>query len=228
MPKIAASERDGFYEARRAEIAEAAVRLWAERGFDRTSVAEVAESVGVSKGTLYLYFPSKQALLEDVLRRYSLLPNIQMLVEDLAGASLEDAVHAFVRRAWRHLTEHRDLVLLALRELPTHLDQLQGVLENVLVPGNKLIASFLESRLGPARAAEISFIVAGRGLIGMIMIMFLSHGVLGAGRYLPIEEEQITTTIAQVFLNGVVGAEATSKRPKRRAAVAPVRKRGTR
>jgi AcrR family transcriptional regulator len=215
MPKIAARERDGFYEARRAEISEVAVRLWAERGFDGTSVAEVAEAAGVSKGTLYLYFPSKQALLEDVLRRYSLLPNIQMLVEDLAGASLEEAVHTFVRRAWRHLTEHRDLVLLAVRELPTHLDQLQGVLENVLVPGNKLIASYLESRLGPARAEEISFVVAGRGLIGMILIMFLSHSILGAGRFLPIDEDQIASTIAQVFLHGVAGAETGAKAKKK-------------
>jgi AcrR family transcriptional regulator len=216
VPKIAASERDNFYETRRAEIAEVAVRLWAERGFDRTSVAEVAEAAGVSKGTLYLYFPSKQALLEDVLRRHSLLPDIEMLVEDLAGASLEEAVHAFVRRAWRHLTERRDLVLLALRELPTHLDQLQGVLENVLVPGNKLIASYLESRLGPERAEEISFVVAGRGLIGMILIMFLSHGILGAGRFLPLDEDQITSTIAQVFLHGVAGAKTgAQKRGKR-------------
>lgn len=212
MPKIAASERDNFYETRRAEIAEVAVRLWAERGFDGTSVAEVAEAAGLSKGTLYLYFPSKQALLEDVLRRYSLMPNIQMLVEDLAGATLEDAVQAFVRRAWRHLTAHRDLVLLALRELPTHLDQLQGVLEKVFIPSNQLIASYLESRLGPTRAQEISFVVAGRGLIGMILIMFLSHSILGAGRFLPLDEDQITSTIAQVFLHGVAGAEGTGTR----------------
>jgi AcrR family transcriptional regulator len=207
MAKIAARERDNFYETRRTEIAEVAVRLWAEKGFDATSVAEVAEAAGISKGTFYLYFTSKQALLEEVLRRYSLLPNIQMLVEDLAGAELDEAVHAFVRRAWQHLNEHRDLVLLALRELPTHLDRVQGVLENVLLPGNKLIAAYLESRLGAKRAEEISFVVAGRGLIGMILIMFLSHSILGAGRVLPLDEDQITSTIAQVFLHGVAGAK---------------------
>jgi AcrR family transcriptional regulator len=212
MPKIAARERDNFYETRRAEIADVAVRLWAEKGVDGTSVAEVAETAGVSKGTFYLYFPSKQALLEDVFRRYSLLPDIQILAEDLADATLEEAVRAFVRRAWRHLTEHRDLVLLALRELPTHLDQVQGVLEHVFVPGNKLIASYLESRLGSKRAEQISFVVAGRGLIGMIMIMFLSHSILGAGRFLPLDEEQITSTIAQVFLHGVAGGEGTVTR----------------
>jgi AcrR family transcriptional regulator len=205
MPKIAASERDAFYEARRTELAEAALKLWAEKGFDATSVATIAEAAGMSKGTFYLYFASKQALLEDVLRRYTLLPNIRAMVEDLGSGSLEEAVHGFVREAWRHLSEHRDLVLVALRELPTHVDQLQQALEHVFVPGNRLIAAFLEERLGPRRAQEISFVVAGRGLIGMIVMMFLSHEILGTGRLLPLTEEQITTTIAQVFLHGVGG-----------------------
>jgi AcrR family transcriptional regulator len=205
MSKVAASERDAFYETRRTELAEVALRLWAEKGFDATSVASIAEAAGVSKGTFYLYFTSKQALLEDVLRRYSLLPSIQALAVDLAGGTLEEAVHNFVRQAWRHLTEHRHLVLLALRELPTHLDEVESVLEHIFIPGNKLIAAYLESRLGKKRAEEISFVVAGRGLIGMIVIMFLSHSILGAGRFLPLDEERITSTIAQVFLHGVVG-----------------------
>ncbi|MBM4266808.1 MAG: TetR/AcrR family transcriptional regulator [Deltaproteobacteria bacterium] len=210
MPKIAATARDAFYDTRRTEIAEAAVRLWAERGFDATSVAQVAEAAGISKGSFYLYFASKQALLEAVLQRYSLLPSIHRLAENLADATLEEAVDAFVRQAWRHLSEHRDLVLLALRELPTHVDQLQGVLERVFVPGNKLIADYLESRLGEARAREISLIVAGRGLIGMILMMFLSHSILDAGRFLPLGEDQIVSTIAQVFLHGVAGAKGST------------------
>jgi DNA-binding transcriptional regulator YbjK len=64
MPKIPASERDAFYEARRTELAACALRLWAERGFDQTSVAAIAAEAGVSKGTFYLYFESKDALLE--------------------------------------------------------------------------------------------------------------------------------------------------------------------
>src|SRR5262245_18531957 len=123
MPKIAATERDAFYESRRAAIAEVALRLWAEKGFAATSVAAVAKAAGISKGAMYLYFPSKQALLEEVLRRYSLLPSLQSLVEYIAGKSFEEAVHAFVRDAWRHLNEHRDLVLLVLRELPSQLEE---------------------------------------------------------------------------------------------------------
>lgn len=208
MPKIAASERDAFYETRRTELADVALKLWAEQGFDATSVASIAEAAGVSKGTFYLYFASKQALLEDVLRRYSLLPNIRSLAEDLADKPFDEAVATFVREAWAHLREHRDLVRLALRELPTHVDEVQEALEHIFLPGNRLIAAYLEARLGSERAREISFVVAGRGLVGMVLMMFLTQEILGAGRFLPLSEEEVTTTIAQVFLHGVVGERA--------------------
>jgi AcrR family transcriptional regulator len=210
MPKIAASQKDTFYEARRAEMAEIAVRLWAEKGFDATSVATIAEAAGISKGTFYLYFASKQALLEDVLRRYTLLPSVLNMVDQMADSSLEQAVDAFVRAAWRHLNQHRDLVLLALRELPSHLEQAHEAIERILVPTNKLLAQFLEQRVGPQRARELSLIVAGRGLIGMIIMVFISQEILGAHRFLPVEEDKITATIAQVFLHGVLGAKEDS------------------
>lgn len=165
----------------------------------------------MSKGTFYLYFDSKQALLEDVLRRYTLLPNIQVLGENLATVPFEEAVRMFVGEAWKHLSDHRDLVLLALRELPSHVEQAQQALEHVFVPGNRLIAAYLEARLGPKRANEISLIVAGRGLIGMIIMFFVSHELLGASRYLPVDEEDITSTIADVFLHGVLGSSEAPK-----------------
>jgi AcrR family transcriptional regulator len=212
MAKIAASERDTFYEGRRAELADVALRLWAEKGFDATSVATIAAAAGISKGTFYLYFASKQALLEDVLRRYTLLPRIQTMVEGAADSSLEEVVDTFVRAAWRHLSEHRHLVLLAFRELPSHLEQARDAIERVLVPGNKLLAHYLEERLGSQRAREISLIVAGRGLIGMIIMLFLTQEVLGAGRFLPVTEDEITSTIPQVFLQGVLGAKQGAER----------------
>jgi AcrR family transcriptional regulator len=206
MAKIAASERDAFYEARRAELAEAALRLWAERGFDQTSVAAIAAAARLSKGTFYLYFESKRALLEEVLRRNSLAPNIQQLVEDLQTRSLEEAVRGFVRGAWRQLCEHRELVLVGLRELPTHLEEARHVMERVVVPANRLLAGYLRARIDPERARQLSLVVSARGLLGMVVFVFLTQEVLGAGRLLPVPEEEITSTIAELFLRGVAVA----------------------
>lgn len=46
-----------------------ATRLFAERGFDRTSVQEIVEAAGVTKGALYHYFGSKDDLLHEVYAR---------------------------------------------------------------------------------------------------------------------------------------------------------------
>ncbi len=52
---------------RRHEIFEAAVKLFLEKGFNETSMREIAESVGVGKSTLYDYFPTKDEILLSVV-----------------------------------------------------------------------------------------------------------------------------------------------------------------
>lgn len=210
MPKIPASERDAFYETRRGELAEVALRLWAEQGFDQTTVSRIAHAAGIAKGTFYLYYETKDALLLDVLRRNSLVPNVLHLIEDLQSKPLEDAVYGFVRGAWRHLTEHRDLVLVVLRELPTHLDQARAFVERLMVPGNKILAAHLESHISPERAKEISPVISVRALVGMVIVVFISHELLGAGQLLPVAEDEITTTISELFLRGVSPVEPGS------------------
>jgi len=233
VPKIPASERDAFYEARRQELAQVALKLWAERGYDKTSVAEIAREAGVAKGTFYLYFETKRSLLLDVLRRNSLVPNALTLIDDLQHASLEVAVSGFVRGAWRHLSEHRDLVLVVMRELPTHLEEAREVIERVVVPSNEAVAGYLESHITTERAAELSSVISVRALIGMVLVVFISQELLGAGRLLPVDPDDITKTITELFLRGVAPEtaratarpeprpEPTDERPERASGVDP-------
>jgi AcrR family transcriptional regulator len=72
-------------DARPSEIADAALALFSERGFAATRLEDVAVRAGVSKGTVYLYFPTKEDLFRAVLRQ-GLLPNL---------AAMEQAVAAY-------------------------------------------------------------------------------------------------------------------------------------
>src|SRR5687768_10497255 len=109
MPRVAAKDRPAFVEERRTAIVEAALRVWAKRGFDGTTVSEVASEAGLTKGTLYLYFPGKRALLEEAFRRYSLRPEIEGSLERLRGQPLADVVRGLVALVWRGLEERREL-----------------------------------------------------------------------------------------------------------------------
>jgi len=73
-------------EARPGELVAAALACFAERGFAATKLDDIAAKAGVSKGTVYLYFPSKEELFKAVVRE-SLLPNIaraESLIDDPA------------------------------------------------------------------------------------------------------------------------------------------------
>jgi AcrR family transcriptional regulator len=55
-------------EARPTEIIAAAMKLWGERGFAATRLEDVAAGAGIVKGTIYRYYPSKEALFEAALQ----------------------------------------------------------------------------------------------------------------------------------------------------------------
>ncbi|KAF0229382.1 MAG: TetR/AcrR family transcriptional [Beijerinckiaceae bacterium] len=69
------------YDDKRAAILREAAVLFATRGFDRTSMSEIAQALGVSKALFYHYYRSKDALLFDIIRNHLL-----ELVEAAEGA----------------------------------------------------------------------------------------------------------------------------------------------
>lgn len=62
-------ERREQREQRAQRVLEAAAELFTRHGFDRTTLGEVAQTAGISKSTLYLYWNTREALLAAVLRR---------------------------------------------------------------------------------------------------------------------------------------------------------------
>ncbi|MBP2294171.1 TetR/AcrR family transcriptional regulator [Azospirillum rugosum] len=67
------------------EIVDAALDVFGERGFAAARLDDVAARAGVSKGTLYLYFPNKEELFKAVVRS-AIVPNLEMAERLLAGA----------------------------------------------------------------------------------------------------------------------------------------------
>ena len=63
-------------DARPGEIIAAALASFAERGYAATKLEDVAAAAGISKGTIYLYFPTKEDLFRAVVRQ-AVLPNLE-------------------------------------------------------------------------------------------------------------------------------------------------------
>ena len=71
MAEGATTRRRELPQVRREQILDAAARVFLDRGLAEATMADVAEAAGVAKGTVYLYFDSKSALLTALRARYT-------------------------------------------------------------------------------------------------------------------------------------------------------------
>lgn len=74
-------------EERPKDICAAALELFAEKGFAAAKIEEIARRAGLSKGALYLYFPTKEALFRAVVRD-AVVPNIETIRQGIATTDL--------------------------------------------------------------------------------------------------------------------------------------------
>ena len=58
-------------EARKQEILETAMKLFAEKGYEKTSISDIAKEIGVAQGLCYRYFPSKDILFQTAVNEYA-------------------------------------------------------------------------------------------------------------------------------------------------------------
>lgn len=106
-------------DARPSEIVAAALAEFAERGFAASRIDDVALRAGVSKGTIYLYFDTKEALFEAVVREFlsPLLDNVDLLQRD-EGMASADLLRLVISTVYRELvaTERRQIMRMLIAE----------------------------------------------------------------------------------------------------------------
>ena len=58
-------------EERKQEILDTAMRIFYEKGYEKTSITDIARAIGVAQGLCYRYFPSKEALFDSAIDQYA-------------------------------------------------------------------------------------------------------------------------------------------------------------
>jgi TetR/AcrR family fatty acid metabolism transcriptional regulator len=128
--------------AKRRLILDAAVRVFATRGYHTSRVGDIAEEAGIAHGLLYHYFSSKEEVLETVFRdNWSELLDAFARIEASEATPLEQlaAIAKTLLRAWR---ERPDLVRVMVREVARS-PQLQGQVDEIR-EGFQLIQRVIE------------------------------------------------------------------------------------
>ena len=217
MPRLAPAQRAELEAERREQILDAALRLWTKQGFDATTVDALAREAGLAKGTIYLYFATKEALLAAAVERWSLLPDLAALGPAFGDLPLTEAVPLLAEQLWSRLRAAAPLAGLLFRELALRPAEARRFIESVVLPGNGALAEFLEGRARAGEVRELDAFVAGRALVGMLVMFLWTQHVLGGAAIRPIGDRAIVDTVSALFLHGVLAPAAPPPKPRRRA-----------
>lgn len=180
-PPVARTRSERRKQARPGELLQAALDLFVEKGFAATRVEEVAKRAGVSKGTLFLYFPSKVDLFKAVVRE-NLSGRFTEWNQELDGfeGSTADLVRYCMQSWWERVgaTPASGITKLVMSEASTFPEIADFYRQEVVEPGNQLIRRILERGVQRGEFRPVNLDYAIYSIIApMIFIIMWNHSM---------------------------------------------------
>jgi TetR/AcrR family transcriptional regulator len=158
VPACAAPKRERRKQARPGELLEAALDLFVEKGFAATRSEEVAARAGVSKGTLFLYFPSKEELFKAVVRENVARPVNEGASElaGFAGPTGELLTH-MMQQWWARYgaTKASGISKLIISEATNFPELARFYQDEVVTPGTELVRRVLQRGIDRGEFREV-------------------------------------------------------------------------
>ncbi len=193
-------------EARPHQITRAALEVFAQAGFAAARLDDVALRAGVSKGTLYLYFPSKEELFKAVVRA-AILPNL--LRAERAAARHEGSqaalLGAFLDLIARRIRRSRLSAIpkLVLAEASNFPDLARFYLEAVVDRAMALVAGILRRGIATGEFRPVPVEAAVVSLIGPVLMLALWRHSFAAVAARPLDEPAVLRAHLRLVLDGL-------------------------
>ncbi len=205
-------------EARPGELLEAALSLFVEKGFAATRVEEVAARAGVSKGTLFLYFPSKEELFKAVVRETiaGRFAEWNEEFERFEGDSVE-LVRYCMNSWWERIgqTQASGITKLVMSEAGMFPEIAAFYQQEVIRPGHDLIRRILQRGIDRGEFRTLHLDYAVYSLIApMIFLLMWKHSMSACTpSSAPIDPLSFIDTQVDLLLRGMLVRPTPPTRP---------------
>jgi len=202
------TKRERRKEARPGELLSAALDLFLEKGYTATRVEEVAQRAGVSKGTLFLYFSSKEELFKAVVRE-NMSGHFKAWGEELStyeGTS-EELLRYCMTSWWERIgsTKASGIPKLMMSEAGNFPELIRFFQQEVVQPGNDLIQRILQRGVERGELQPADPVYGIYSLLAHMVFLNLwqhGHGSCGDAR-VTLDPQQYIAAQIQVLLHGL-------------------------
>jgi len=195
------TRRERRVAARRVQILDAAARLFAEKGFHRTTTKDIAEAADVSEGTLYNYFENKEDMLLGIMAR---LVETQHLTASLIWSIPDDArefLYTMLSQRKEFVQQDGAMLQSVFSEILVDPDLRQQYYQELVLPNFEFLEAHLHARRDLGQIRDVDLPLAVRIVIALTTGLFFLE-VLGD----PLVKDRwddLSKLITSIFFDGV-------------------------
>jgi len=188
--------------ARRSQILEAAARVFAEKGFHRATIRDVAEAAGIADGTIYNYFENKDALLLRLLDRLNESSEREGHFAQASGMEIGDWARQYIKQRYAAIgPEGRRLFQVVLAEALANPDFREAYSRQVIQPTYALAEDFFRRWVAEGTVRPVDPALAVRVVsalfLGVLMLQLIGDPVLDA------RQDELPDMMADIVLHGL-------------------------
>jgi AcrR family transcriptional regulator len=192
-------------EDRRDQIMDAAMRVFAQKGFMKATNKDIAREAGITPGLIYYYFESKEALLKAIIEARSPL----QLTTSVPPQMFELPPQVFLRMMLLRvlgIVESENFIQLARMLFPevAHNPDMGSITASFLQRAISFLATYFEMQMKKGNLRHTDASLIAQMLFGCIMGFVLRRQIVHDQVALQYSHEQIADTICETVLEGVL------------------------
>ena len=207
--KLAAPKWRRCPEDRPAQIIKAALQVFGECGLANARLQDIAERAGVSKGTIYLYFPNKEELFRDMVRQTAVAA-IEKAEQALTHGTPTAQLLGFMRGYWTFVRSpvFSTIYRLVLGELHQFPDLAKFYASEVVARGQKLLGGIIRRGTDAGEFREIDPMIAARMLVALVVMNGIWRDEhTGVPLLAHKSDEEVFNELAQFYLHSIAPSE---------------------
>ncbi len=192
-------------EDRREQILDAALRVFAKKGFTKATNKDIAREAGITTGLIYHYFESKEALLKAIFDERSPLQLIRSIPPAMLDQPPEQFLPFFVNQMLAVVEDERTMQLVRVY-LPEAIYNPQSVPVGAaaITEGTQFLAGYLQGKMNSGEIRQVDAGLVASIFLGSIFDIALRRKALVDGQALQYTREQIAETAVSFLLHGLL------------------------
>ena len=193
-------------EDTRQRILNAALRLFADRGYDGTTTKDLATAANVAEGTLFRHFASKKTILIEVAT-LGWVEILTDLLTELSEMGSYKAVDRVMKRRMLDFKKNYNLMRVCFIEAQFHPELRDRIQSEAIAKMTDVAEAFFQTAMDRGIYRRMNPTIVARVFLGMFAIAGFSYQTIMEPSASPQALQEMAEGIADIFLNGVLVKE---------------------